>query len=40
MKSTELLKIENKKDNLKAFKLFEDFENQKNTEIMTTSPRF
>ena len=40
LQDSELLKAENKKNNLKAFKLFEGFENQKNTEIMTTSPRF
>ena len=40
MKDSELLKTENIQGSLKAFKLIEDFEDRKNTEIMTTSPRF
>ena len=40
LESSKLFKKENKTENLKALKLFEGFEDQKNTEIMTTSPRF
>ena len=40
LKNSELFQSEGEKEELKAFKQFESFKNQKDTEIMTTSPRF